>query len=641
MSISPKSRALYDKLARGWNTWDVQSVAAHVLLPDRLRLHVSFVVPRLSGYTGNSLWAQVENFGEHADDGRYTSVDIKYLGNVWRIESAARGAALALRVTPLRLNPRADAYIALEVSEIWGGRLQIGYDGDVICANRHAVRALNPQAQLPWDPVKAAHLAVRGDQTAYFTVNLECAAEDVDRMLAEGYADWMDGVVRADGGLGEGLAAMRRSLLWNMVYESRNGRVITPVSRNWCSRRGEGFGDYVLFEWDTFFAALQYALISKDLAYAAFYSMLEEITPEGMIPNFGCGTGQSRDRSEPQVGALCAWKLYQQFGDRAFIEACFEPLLSWNRWRFAHRDKNGDGLLELASTPFGTQAEMDAYPFPMRDKQGAMYESGLDNSTMFDRAVFNAEKCCLEQSYVGLNALLAADCDLLAKIARLLGRKAEERELTQRRDRLAALINSELWCEEQGIYLNKNWDGTFDPTLSLTHFYPMLGGMVPPERQKLLMGHLLDENEFWGEYVIPNIARCDPSFPEQAYWRGRIWAPTNFLVGEGLLRMGEIAAWDELARKGLDMFLRCWQSRGVVGENYNAVTGEAAETRDSDRFYHWGALLVYMTIQRAVHFDEWNDTVGYRALPGWMDTIYNVPVGDRKVTLAAAVAGPY
>jgi len=636
--MAMRSKPLYEKLARGWNTWDVQSVAAHVLLPDKLRLHVSFVVPALSGYTENSLWSQVSRFGEHSDDGRYTSVDIRYLGNIWRVESTARSEELALRVTPLELNPRADAYIVLEVSEIWGGRLQIGYEGDAVYAQRgeqrHIVRALNPRAEMPWNPVRAAHLAVRGDQTAYFTVNLDCSSEDADSRIAEGYADWMRGVIRADGRLGEGLAAMRRSLLWNMVYESRSGRVITPVSRNWCGRRGEGFGDYVLFDWDTFFAALQFALISKELAYAAFFSMLEELTPEGMIPNFGCATGQSRDRSEPQVGALCAWKLYQQFGDEDFVEACFDPLLTWNRWRFRERDKNGDGLLELGSTPFGTQAEMDAYPFPMMDKQGAMYESGLDNSTMFDRAVFNEEKCCLEQSYVGLNALMAADCGLLAKMARLLGRKAEELELQQRRDRLAELINSELWCEERGIYLNKSWAGQFDPTLSLTHFYPMLGGMVPPMRQKQLMRHLLDENEFWGENVIPNIARSDPSFAEQAYWRGRIWAPTNFLVGEGLLRMNETAAWDELARRGLELFLRGWESKGTVGENYNAVTGEVAEKKGGgDKFYHWGALLVYMAVQRAVNFDPWKDTVTYRELPEWMGSLYNVPIGGQKVDI--------
>jgi len=30
--------------------------------------------------------------------------------------------------------------------------------------------------------------------------------------------------------------------------------------------------------------------------------------------------------------------------------------------------------------------------------------------------------------------------------------------------------------------------------------------------------------------VIPSIAIDDPAFPDQDYWRGRIWGPMNYLV---------------------------------------------------------------------------------------------------------------
>ena len=46
--------------------------------------------------------------------------------------------------------------------------------------------------------------------------------------------------------------------------------------------------------------------------------------------------------------------------------------------------------------------------------------------------------------------------------------------------------------------------------------------------------HLLNPVEFWGEWVIPSIARNDPAFYDQNYWRGRIWGPMNFLVYLGL-----------------------------------------------------------------------------------------------------------
>lgn len=147
----------------------------------------------------------------------------------------------------------------------------------------------------------------------------------------------------------------------------------------------------------------------------------------------------------------------------------------------------------------------------------------------------------------------------------------------------------------------------------------------------LLKLHLLNEEEFWGEYVFPMISRSDPSFEEQEYWRGRIWAPTNFLVTEGLRRAGLTKIASEAVRKGLNLFIRCWKSRGVVGENYNAITGEAAEpSKASDRFYHWGALLVYMAVQEIVDFQVWDDRVKRASVPDWLVEIKNIPVPTAK-----------
>jgi putative isomerase len=36
--------------------------------------------------------------------------------------------------------------------------------------------------------------------------------------------------------------------------------------------------------------------------------------------------------------------------------------------------------------------------------------------------------------------------------------------------------------------------------------------------------------------LLPSCARNDPAYPEQEYWRGRIWAPMNWLVYRGLCR---------------------------------------------------------------------------------------------------------
>jgi glycogen debranching enzyme len=375
--------------------------------------------------------------------------------------------------------------------------------------------------------------------------------------MAGAQSAWESRMVRADGELEEGLAALRRSLLWNTIYEPRNRRVVAPVSRNWCRKRdGTHFGDYVIFAWDTFFAALQFGLLGRELAYAAFFSMLEESAPDGMVPNFGAGSWRSADRSEPQVGSLCAWKLFQQLGDRWFLEEVFDRLLAWNRWRFRERDCNGDGLLEIASTP----GRRDRNEAALDPRQSAMYESGLDNSPMWDRARFNPARGCLELPYVGLNAEMAVDCEALAKIAGALGRSAERNELLARRERLRVLVNDRLWDDQRGAWLNRHWSGEVDPVIAPMLFLPITAGIAPPDRAaRFIDEHLLNEKELWGEYVIPTVSRSEPSFADQDYWRGRIWAPMNFLVGEGLFRSGRFDAWHELVSRGLRLLLKAWR----------------------------------------------------------------------------------
>ena len=294
---------------------------------------------------------------------------------------------------------------------------------------------------------------------------------------------------------------------------------------------------------------------------------------------------------------------------------------------------NGDGLLELASEPWDYGIEEECWLEHVGERQGAMWESGLDNSTMWDDAVFNLKYHCLELSYVGLNALMVLDCELLEKMAAVLGYEEERKELAQRRKALTEKIEQKLWDSSVNCYRNRHWSGEFSPCMSLTHFYPITAGIAKGERlESLLKEHLLNEKEFWGEYMIPNISRSDPSFDDQEYWRGRIWAPTNFLVGEGILRVEEWELWEEIVRKGFRLFISCWEERGVVGENYNAITGEAAEPgKASDRFYHWGALLVYMAVERAVNFNPFTDRVEQYRKPEWMEKIKNIPVGDGKL----------
>ena len=632
--MSPEQ--IYNKLADGWNTWDVRSVTTHVHLPEGVAVTLGFVIPDTSYFCRDLAWDEVLTFGEHSVDGTFTDITVSAMKCPFRILTTGFDDELLIKIIPFK--PNSKVFITAEVELLWGENGDVFTQGDTITAKtpgkKFIVSTPGKTVELDWCPCRSPHLAFAGDASVYLRVNSQTCPDVIDSTLKEREKSWLASTIHSEGEFEDALSAMRRCLLWNTIYEPHRKRVVTPVTRNWC-KLYYSHGDYVLFGWDTFFAALMFGMIDKNLAYANFFAMLEEMTPEGFVPNFGSGTGQTRDRSEPQIASWCAWKLYLQFGDQWFVEQIFDRLLEWNRWRFSERDGNGDGLLELASTPWNDRNPFHAWSFfKVGEKQAAMWESGLDNSPMWDDADFDEEKHCMKLSYVGLNSLIVADCECLEKMAELLGRKEEQRELVERRKHLTQLINRELWSSERGTYLNKHWNGKFDGRLSPTHFYPLMAGIPSESRaSRIVDEHLLNPDEFLGDYMIPMISRDDPAFVDQNYWRGRVWAPTNFLVTEGLRRIGRNDIASHITQTGFKMFLKCWQERGVVGENYNAVTGEAAEPgKESDRFYHWGALMVYMAIQELVDFQVWDNTMRTGSASQYLDIIHNVPVGDTKKT---------
>ncbi len=665
MYVSEISRKMHDKFCKGWNTWDVYSVTSHVLLPDKVKLNFSFCIPHMSAYLKDVMWENVKRFGEHSIDGTYSEIEIEYLDGVFQVETSAEGDEFVACITPLK--PRRNVHVIIELSSIWGSKITTGYEekGLYAIANkrRHTVQCLNENVELDWNPTTYTHMVIKLDEPVYIRINSAKTKTDIRNYLVSQREKWLGETIHAEGELGEALKGMRRSLLWNLMYEPRSERAITPVSKNWsnpsmfnnldANEENDGMldengkhgipqinihGNYVLFDWDTFFASLMYGLFNKELAYMTAFSALEEMCEGCYVPNASTGNGKVRDRTQPQLGAVCVWKLYIQFGDTWFIKECFPRLYDWNGWRMGHRDFNHDGLLELgAIVPGGWREDEEIWPYIDLGLKWALgCESGLDNSTMWDDAELDYEKKCMKLYYLGVNAEMVLDCEMLEKMAKLLGKEEEMYVLQERRKALTEKIRENLWNDEVGCFMNKKWSGEFEQTLSPTHFYSMTAGIASPEQADCMIGkHLTNKDEFWGEYKLPSTPMNDPRFIEQNYWRGRIWAPLNYLVGEGLIRYGKKDVFAELADNGMMMFLKNWKENSVVGENYNAITGEGGDKLNgSDAFYHWGALMVYIYIQKTINFNPWTDTIDRGVIEGGTEIIHNLCVGDDKITVS-------
>ncbi len=600
------------RLARGWNTWDVHSVTTHVLLPDGLAIRVGMQhnsTLNSDAYLGDVLigrldkGAEVVTPGPHAWDGSYTDLSIEWKEHKWRVQSAHDGGDLVLLVTPLA-GAKPDTLaptVVISIASIWNQPQHVIPREDVIAwldadhdmPTPHVVfctcRPEGTKSELPVvnAPVGGAFFAA--DMTGPVGISTEKrrSLEEIQAAIARQKTAYEQSI-KAAGKNAPILDSIQTTLGWDTIYEPEKQRVISPVSRVW----SVGWGGYVLFDWDTFFAATMAGIGGKDLAYANAIEILREETPLGFVPNFArAGGWKSTNRSEPPVGAITVLGLYQKFHDKWFIEEAFKPLLRWNRWWAEHRDMNG--YLVWGDDP-------DNQPVTLDDSsrgtwQGAVYESGLDNSPMYDGSFYNPKTHLLEIGDVGLMSLYIADCDALAEMAEALGKAAEAKELKERSSRYRAKLAT-MWDEKAGIFLNVDLHtGEKSPRLSPTNFYPLLAKAATAGQARTMVDrHLLNPEEFWGEWTIPSIARNDPAFKDQNYWRGRIWGPMNYLVYLGLANYDVGQARGEFAARSLKLFVKEWTEKGHVHENYNAVAGTGDDVESSDRFYHWGALLGYV-----------------------------------------------
>jgi len=592
--------ALQDSLLQGWNTWHNPNVLSFVKMPEGLALQLVFRKRRGGPYWLRDSYISKRDspFPEHIDpglhsyDGSYIEYDLEWEGMKANIRSATVGEDVVILFTPLEA-PDNPHILALETGFLWNKPGQLQRQTDSILAkvptNTYTIRSTKTSTDIAL-PFVTPYLTFSSDETIAFYTGAPKTLEAIEAILEEQKAGAKQ-QAQQFGDLAEAYRAMQSVTAWNLIYDVANNRGIASVSRVW----NEAWGGYIIFDWDTYFIALMAALESKELAYSNAIAITHALTDNGFVPNLEASFGvKSFDRSQPPVGSIVCNMLYEKFGERWFLEEVYPELLTWNRWWAEHRDNQGYLSWGSDDHPKGMQGNT---------KQGAKWESGLDNSPLFDEAVFDTVSHKLQLASVGLMGLYVADCKALADIATILGKPDDAKELLARAEKYTASLQT-LWDEETGIFRDKYLNtGEFSPHLAPTHFYPLIGEVATQEQAERMMAeHFFNPEEFYGEWIMPSIARNDPGFPDNEYWRGRIWAPMNFLVYLGIQNYNLPKARKVLVEKSLQLIMKEWTENRRVYENYDPHTGGAPSFRSSG-FYAWGGLLSFIALLEAGYWD--------------------------------------
>ncbi|HVJ08381.1 MAG TPA: trehalase family glycosidase [Acidisarcina sp.] len=590
------------RLAKGWGTWDSRNILSQVLLPEGISVQIGFKQTTWIGneYLDTALIGRTTPNAErirpglHALDGSYSEFELHWRDVDARIETAADGGELVMLVSPLK-RPAHPVTAVVQIGMLWNragllSRSERSLQGELSTRNVEFY-VTGTEVEDPCVPSRTPYIAVLLNAPIGVSTSKPRSVEEMQRLIAHKRHE-VESRAAFSGSLAETYLAVESGLAWNTIYEPKYDRVVSTVGRLW----NEEYGGFCLFGWDNFFLSYMASLYSRDLAYANFLEHLRSMTDDGFIPNDDRGNGtKSWDHSQPPVGALMLKEIYKRYPERWLLEASFDDLLRWNRWWF--KDRFNGGLLS-----YGSSVAQNPYGDP--DAHSAItagYESGMDDSPMYEGVPFNASRGVLELQDVGLNSLYVADCEALEEIATLLGRKEEAEELNARGVKVSTAMAS-LWDAKSSLYLNRRTDtGELSHRLSPTMFYPLLAGIPDKDKaRRMIQDHYMNPAEFYGEFMLPSAARNDPSFPAQRYWKGAVWPPLNFLVYLGLREYGFEKERKALAESSREMFLQQWRKDGLICENYSSISGSGEDPRlSSDRFHSWGALMGFLSVIEA------------------------------------------
>ena len=342
--------------------------------------------------------------GGHSDNGSYTGLEMDWENMRFRIQTATDRDNLLILVTPLEVIAYKRPIVIAAAGILWQ------HNGSVSKIDDHIQWTIGNQktnfystATPLRDPdgrFNACYKAYPLDKKVGFSTGKFYSLAEIEQIIDRQNKALAEKRKSFDS-LSLPFDIIQSAIAWNTIYEPLKGRVVTPVSRAW----SVDHGGYVLFDWDNYFASYMASLYNKNLAYANAIAITNEITENGFVPNMADPQMKTRDRSEPPVGSFCVREIYRRYKEKWFLLLLYDKLLKWNRWWAEKRDLKG--LLVWGSNDYTPVSNnyWERKESGVNQRQGASYESGMDNAPMYFDIPFDSTTGLLQLCDVGLNGL--------------------------------------------------------------------------------------------------------------------------------------------------------------------------------------------------------------------------------------------
>lgn len=324
-------------------------------------------------------------------------------------------------------------------------------------------------------------------------------------------------------------------------------------------------GMSALWSWDHCFNALAMAnckdkAFAKQKAFDQFAAPFWLQSEKGILPDMWNPDDITRwGTTKPPIHGWCFSKLMDMFEfDDEELKTVYTWLRKWTEWWVKYSDSDLDGIPDY---PMGC-------------------DSGWDNSTLFDLAYFVETP--------DLPAFLVFQMNTLARISRKLNDEETAKYWdTEAKAMLDRLIEHSWNGNRFVAKVSISHEHEENPTSLLSLMPLVLGDMLPKDISDKLVAVL--EKDFLTENGLATEMPSSKHYNPDGYWRGPIWAPSTYLIVDGLNKGGYTELAKEIAKRYCDM--SCLKAKGNY-ENFDALTGKGWRAPG----YTWSAS-VYMILR--------------------------------------------
>lgn len=397
--------------------------------------------------------------------------------------------------------------------------------------------------------------------------------------------------------------------------------------------------------WDSCFISIGLGHYDIERAQQEILSLLRGQWSNGMLPHmiFAPGDAHRRDRNiwrswlspfapddvatsgitQPPMLAEAIVRIGQKLPRderRSWYQTVYPALLAYHQWLYNERDPHGEGLvlqihpheIGLDNTPpwinqlrqhhmpwwaslmekthldaVVTLFRRDTHRVPQAQRIGNL-EALLfyDVIRRLRRKTYNTEKILMRSLFaiedLTFNSIFIRANQHLLEIAKSIKREIPD-DLKERMAKSEGAME-QLWDAYSSQYYSRNFvTHKLIKEPSIATLMPLYAGTVTKERAEQLVSLLERKDMFGPAFPIPTVPIDSNWFNPFGYWQGPTWINTNWLIIDGLRRMGFNDHAEALAESTIELV-----QKGGFNEYFNPETGEPAGAVN----FSWTAALI-------------------------------------------------